>query len=145
MKQAKLLKLWDEISLPHDKAKQEYAPVLHIVGFLVDPRLMQVSMNGEGHNKLVQHVVNFTATVPKGTLHTLHEFQQLAGWINWLFNVFPLLKHALSNMYVKISGKTESHAKIFVSKAVVHDLGWFRSHVNCSNGVYLFQDIDWSE
>ena len=145
MKQTKLLKLWDEISLPHDKAKQEYAPVLRIVGFLVDPKLMRVSMDGEDHDKLIQNSVNFTATAPKGTRHTLQEFQQLAGWINWSFNVFPLLKPALSNMYMKISGKIESHAKIFVSKVVVHDLDWFRLHVNCSDGVYLFQDVDWSE
>jgi hypothetical protein len=36
-KQAKLLKLWDEIGLPHDKSKQEYALTLRIIGFMVDP------------------------------------------------------------------------------------------------------------
>ena len=74
----------------------------------------------------------------------MKEFQQLAGWINWSFNVFPLLKPALSNVYAKIGGKSESHAKIFVSKAVVRDLSWFVSHVESSNGVYLFEDVDWN-
>ena len=55
------------------------------------------------------------------------------------------MKPALSNVYAKISGKTESHAKIFVSKAVVRDLEWFGTHVDRSDGVYLFQDVDWSE
>jgi hypothetical protein len=32
-KQTKLLLLWDEIGLPHEKAKQEYARVLWIIGF----------------------------------------------------------------------------------------------------------------
>ena len=75
-------------------------------------------MDEEDRVRLVQRVMDFTATAPGGTRRTLKEFQQLAGWINWSFNVFPLLKPALSNIYAKIAGKTESHAKIFVSKAV---------------------------
>jgi hypothetical protein len=142
-KQAGLLQLWDEIGLPHDKSKQEYAPVLRIIGFMVDPNLMRVSMDEEDRTKLVKHVLDFSATTPGGTRRTLREFQQLAGWINWSFNVFPLLKPALSNVYAKIGGKTESHAKVFVSKAVVKDLEWFIFHVRNSDGVYLFEDVDW--
>ena len=142
-KQTGLLKLWDEIGLPHDKAKQEYAPILRIIGFLVDPNLMRVSMDDEDRSRLIEQVSDFTATAPGGTRRTLKEFQQLAGWINWSFNVFPLLKPALSNVYAKIGGKDQSHAKIFVSKAVVQDLDWFLSHVRRSNGVYLFENIDW--
>lgn len=143
-KQTKLLKLWDEISLPHEKAKQEYAPVLRIIGFMVDPELMRVCMDEEDRTRLIQRVTDFTVTAPGGTRRTLREFQQVAGWINWSFNVFPLLKPALSNVYAKISGKSESHAKIFVSKAVVDDLNWFKFHVDRSDGVYLFEDVDWS-
>src|SRR5271168_3780726 len=142
-KQTKLLYLWDEISLPHDKSKQEYAPVLRIIGFLVDPQRMRVSMDNTDQEKLIQHVSDFSATAPGGTRRTLREFQQLAGWVNWSFNVFPLLKPALSNVYMKIKGKTQSHAKIFVSKAVIQDLSWFVSHVQRSDGVYLFEDVDW--
>lgn len=142
-KQTKLLKLWDEINLPHDKSKQEYAPVLRIIGFMVDPERMRVSMDEEDRTRLLQRVSDFSATAPGGTRRTLREFQQLAGWINWSFNVFPMLKPALSNVYAKIGGKTESHAKIFVSKAVIRDLDWFASHVRRSDGVYLFEDVDW--
>jgi hypothetical protein len=142
-KQAKLLMLWDEINLPHDKSKQEYAPVLRIIGFMVDPNLMRVSMDEQDRTRLLEHVSTFVATAPGGTRRTLREFQQLAGWINWSFNVFPLLKPALSNVYAKIGGKSQSHAKIFVSKAVIQDLTWFQSHVRLSDGVYLFEDVDW--
>ena len=102
-------------------------------------------MNEEDHNRLIQHVVCFIDTAPGETCHTLWEFQQLAGWINWSFNVLPLLKPALSNIYAKIGGKVESHAQIFVSRVIVHDLDWFVLHVNHSDGVYLFEDVDWSE
>jgi hypothetical protein len=39
--------------------------------------------------------------------HTLHEFQQIAGTINWLFNVFPLLKPGLSAVYNKMRDKSK--------------------------------------
>ena len=70
-KQTGLLKLWDEIGLPHDKSKQEYAPVLRIVGFMVDPNLMRVSMDEEDRTRLVKQVLDFSATAPGGTHRTL--------------------------------------------------------------------------
>jgi hypothetical protein len=142
-KQAKLLCLWDEIGLPHERSKQEYAPVLRVVGFMVDPALMRVSMDSRDKTLLIQHVNDFIATAPGGTRRTLRDFQQLAGWINWSFNVFPLLKPALSNVYAKISGKSKSQAKIFVSNAVVRDLRWFLAHVEQSDGIYVFGDVEW--
>jgi hypothetical protein len=44
------------------------------------------------------------------------------SYINWAINVCPLLKPALSNVYEKISGKSQMHVKIFVSKAFNDDL-----------------------
>ena len=32
-----------------------------------------------------------------------------------------------------------------MNKAVIRDLNWFSSHVQQSNGVYLFEDVDWIE
>ena len=42
-----------------------------------------------------------------------------------------------------MSGKSDSYAKLYVSKAVIRDLNWFISHVLNSDGIYLFQDINW--
>ena len=66
-KQTQLLKLWDEINLPHDKLKQEYAPVLCVIGFLVDPALMHVSMDDTDKDQLIKHITDFVATTPGGT------------------------------------------------------------------------------
>ena len=76
-KQTKLLKLWDEISLPQEKEKQEYRPVLCIIGFNVDPKLMRVSMDEEDHNRLIQHVVRFIATAPRGIVVPYKNFSNL--------------------------------------------------------------------
>jgi hypothetical protein len=78
-KQTSLLKLWDEIGLPHDKAKQEYGPVLRIIGFMVDLNQMRVSMDEEDRERLMRQVSDFSATAPGGTRRTLREFQQPAG------------------------------------------------------------------
>ena len=86
---------------------------------MVDPNDMRVSMDDEDRAKLLQRVSEFVTVAPGGTRRTLRKFQQLAGWINWSFNVFPLLKPALSNIYATIGGKSQTHAKIFVSKAVI--------------------------
>jgi hypothetical protein len=143
-KQTKLLLLWDEIGLPHEKSKQEYGRTLRIIGFMVDPNAKRISMDDEDRIKLIDHITDFVATVKGGTRRTLREFQQLAGWINWSLNVYPLLKPGLSNVYDKISGKTESHAKIYVNKGVVDDLSWFLDHVKVSDGVHFFKTTDWS-
>jgi hypothetical protein len=49
----------------------------------------------------------------------------------------------LSNVYKKISGKTESYMKIFVNKGVILDLSWFVSKIEKLDGIYLFENIDW--
>jgi hypothetical protein len=58
--------------------------------------------------------------------------------------MFILLKPALSNIYDKISGKSQPHALIFVSKAVTDNLSWFISHVESSYGICVFEATDWS-
>ena len=66
-KQAKLLQLWDEIGLSHEKSKQEYGPELRVIGFLVNPNLMRISMDDEDRTRLIQHVTDFIAIAPGGT------------------------------------------------------------------------------
>ncbi|KZT22419.1 hypothetical protein NEOLEDRAFT_661863 [Neolentinus lepideus HHB14362 ss-1] len=55
-KQALLLRLWDEIGLPHEKPKQEYGPNLTIIGFDVDPALMRVTMPSKTHPNAPIHL-----------------------------------------------------------------------------------------
>ncbi|KAF7761778.1 hypothetical protein Agabi119p4_9770 [Agaricus bisporus var. burnettii] len=68
--------------------------------------------------------------------HTLKEFQTLAGWMNWAFNVFPLLRPCLSNIYAKIWSLTDSSKRVTVSRA--------KKHISRSSGVHLLEARDWS-
>jgi hypothetical protein len=111
---------------------------------MVDLNDMQVSMDNIDKSKLLDHVIEFMHIAPDGTRQILREFQQLAGWVNWALNVFPLLKLGLCNVYDKMSSKTEAHTKIFVSQAVVDDLCWLTQIVVGSSGIHIFETMDWA-
>lgn len=75
-KQTRLLCLWDELGIPHEKEKQEFGPVLRITGFQVDPNAMAVTMDHESHEELLTLIHNFAVARKK---HTLKEFQHITG------------------------------------------------------------------
>jgi hypothetical protein len=100
-------------------------------------------MDNKDKLKLLEHVAEFAHTAPGGTHRTLQEFQQFTGWINWVLNVFLWLKLALSNVYEKISSKSNSHAIIYISKAVLDDLKSFRQYVETSSDICVFKATDW--
>ncbi|CCM05756.1 uncharacterized protein FIBRA_07988 [Fibroporia radiculosa] len=74
---------------------------------------------------------------------SLRQFQELAGTLNWSFNVFPLLKPGLSNLYAKMKGKNEPNALIFVNKAIKDDLTWLVQHLHASSGVFFMGTEKW--
>jgi len=66
----------------------------------------------------------------------------LAGWINWAFNVFPLLQPALNNVYSKLKGKGQE-AKVWANTAIREDLLWAREKMKGSNGVLVLKSLTW--
>lgn len=91
---------------------------------------------------LMDHVHDFIKIGPHGAQHTLCDFLQLTGWTNWSFNVFPLLKPCLLNIYANTVGKVKTCAEIYVNNTIVNDLTWFLHHVSVSDGVYVLDVID---
>jgi hypothetical protein len=87
-KQACLLSLWDELGIPHEAKKQVFGSTLRIIGFEVDSDLMTVSMDLQDREKLHAAIMTF-CNHGTPTRRSLHEFQQLAGWINWSLNIAP--------------------------------------------------------
>ena len=139
-KQARLLCLWDELGIPHDKEKQEFGPTLRIIGFEVDPNAMTVTMDAHGRRELVELIRSFAVI---GKRRTLKEFQRVAGHINWALNVFPLLKPGLSALYAKTARKERDLALLRVNAAMVFELNWVSYRVEHSSGVHLLKSVEW--
>ena len=139
-KQARLLQLWDELGIPHDKEKQEFGTVLRIIGFEVDPNAMTVSMDLNARGELIEQIRIFAVA---GKKRTLKEFQRIAGHVNWALNVFPLLKPGLLAVYAKTAGKERDLATIRVNAAVVFELTWVARRVEFSSGVHFLKSVEW--
>jgi len=117
--QVKLLQLWDEINLPHKESKQIFGSPLTAIGIKVDANTLYMTMPPDMLMQLVMVIQEFITTKHK---FALHEWQRLAGWINWSLNVFLLLRPALNNFYTKISGKSAPNKFTRINNAVHTDL-----------------------
>ena len=140
-KQAILLTLWDELGIPHEPQKQLSGANLTIIGFDVDPNNLTVTMPTESKNKLIEHITDFIST--KSRKRPLQEWSQLAGYICWSLNVYPLLRPCLSHIYMKLSDKSLRAANIYINNAVREDLNWFIKHVRTSSGILVYHAVDW--
>lgn len=138
-KQTRLLQLWDDLHLPHERPKQVFGAPLTIIGFEVDPNAMQVTLP---HHKKAELVIELRRFAQKNHRWSLREFQRLAGWCEWSFNVFPLLKPGLSVLYDKIRGKKNAFAQIHVNNALLRELRWLADHVERLDGLHLFRCLD---
>ncbi|PBK84919.1 hypothetical protein ARMGADRAFT_1088068 [Armillaria gallica] len=139
LKQTKLLRLWDRLGVPHSKPKQLFGLQLVIIGFDVDPNAMTATMPTNSKAELVQALQYFASS----NRRNLQEYQQIAGWSNWAFNMFPLLKPGLCNVYAKMQGKTNPFAGIALNNVVKGDLKWLADHIEKSDGVCCFDSTNW--
>jgi len=138
--QVKILHLWDEINLPHKEKKQVHGSVLTIIGIEVDMNALTLSMPPDSLKDLITAITDFITNCRR---FSLKEWQHLAGWMNWSFNVFPLLQPALNNFYAKISGKNAPNRCVQINNAVRADLSWAVSHLEHDSGIHLIQQTCW--
>ncbi|KIY48014.1 hypothetical protein FISHEDRAFT_44120, partial [Fistulina hepatica ATCC 64428] len=83
---AYLLRLWDELGVPHEKRKQEHGTSLVVIGLLVDTLTMTFTMPDQSRYDLVIVLRGFA--IPRQRRPLVH-FQRLGGWVNWALNVYP--------------------------------------------------------
>ena len=57
--------------------------------------------------------------------------------------MFPLLRPALNNFYLKISGKCAPNRYIRINNAVHSDLTWAAHHLEQNSGIWLIHQIRW--
>lgn len=137
--QARLLSLWDEIGIPHKQKKQAFGVRLTVLGLEVDAQAFTFSFSQESKVSLSNELL---AWCRRGVRKRVKEWQQLAGWLNWAFNVFPLLRPSLNNIYAKLKGKTQE-ARVWANTAIREDLKWAKSRLDESDGVHLLKSLVW--
>ena len=139
-KQTCLLRLWDELGIPHEKEKQEFSSVLRIIGFQVDPNAITITMDHDSHEELLTLIRNFAVARKK---RTLKKFQHIAGHVNWALNMFPLLRPGLSAVNAKTADKEHNLATIRVNTSVAHELAWVVCRVESSPGIHMLKSVEW--
>lgn len=124
--QFKLLSLWDELGIPHEPHKQLFRRKLTIIGIEVNANSLTLTLPTQALDDLLTELEEFTAqpVKKKGASWTLRRWQRLAGWMNWGFNVFPMVHPALNNLYPKIAGKDQSLMKMELSRSQIAVLSY---------------------
>jgi len=120
--QHSLLILWDEIRVPHKPKKQVNRPTLPIIGIVVHPNLLKLTLSDVAQAHLSTELLKWSSK--KTVRFPLHHWQKLCGWINWALNIFPLLRPCLNNVYPKLSGKTHQDQNICLNTSVCTDFQW---------------------
>jgi hypothetical protein len=141
--QARLLDLWDDIGLPYEDRKQEFGPTLRIIGFIVDPNAMTVTIPNDARSKLLSAISDFVTSTNTDRRHTLREFQALAGYVNWALNVYPLGRPGLSTLYNKIAGKTRANARIYLNTSIIRELLWLSNYISSAPPLRIFSPVSW--
>ena len=128
--QTALLSLWDTLGIPHKEKKQVSGAPLTVIGISVDPNTMTLTLPLEARERLLEEMTAWSVDPPKAASprednvatpskiskksvqFRLKRWQQMSGWINYAFNVYPLLKPCLNNFYDKMAGKSKPEQRV---------------------------------
>ena len=142
-KQVQLLVLWDFLSCLFEDRKQEHGESLKIIGFWVDPNVGSILLSAETVDDVIGHINTF---LDHGSCcPPLQDWQHLAGHLNWLLNVLPWGRPALSELYSKMSGKSLTNRGIFINRDVCQDLSWLAEVIPRSIGIHFVDSLMWDD
>ncbi|KAI0692779.1 hypothetical protein BC835DRAFT_1277097 [Cytidiella melzeri] len=141
--QVYLLLFWDAINCPYDDNKQCDGPELKIIGFWVNVNLGSISISPSSVADTILAIDQFISEPSRK--HTLREWSRLAGWLNWVLNVFPWGRPAMTEMYRKMSGKLHMLAPVYLNREVVADLTWFKGVMPDAVGVLFVDSGRWTD
>ncbi|KJA30250.1 hypothetical protein HYPSUDRAFT_121749, partial [Hypholoma sublateritium FD-334 SS-4] len=157
--QAALLELWDVLGIPHKEKKQVFGSPLPVIGISVDPNAMTLTLPPEARRRLIDELTTWSTEPRRSEKHddgsapsknskkpvhfTLKRWQQMAGWANYSFNVYPWLKAFLNNFYAKLEGKAKPNQRIYTNTAIRADFRWAKAHIEASDGVHVLKSRFW--
>jgi hypothetical protein len=115
-RQTRLLELWDELGIPHDKEKQLNGPSLPILGYEVDANAMTVKVPDEKKARVIQSLRDYAHD---GKSYTLKELQSVAGSTSALLGLYPHLRPGLRVIFDEM---TRPGTKRTIAKPVARSL-----------------------
>jgi hypothetical protein len=139
--QASLLALWDELRVPHKPSKQVHGETLTVIGILVDPNNLTFSLPDIARQRLTLELEKWSS--PRTIRFPLRRWQKLCGWINWILNVYPLLRPCLNNVYPKLAGKSRRNQHITLNNSVRSDFRWALDTLNSLPPIRILDSIIW--
>lgn len=146
-KQARLLLLWDELGIPHEKRKQEFGAVLSIIGYEIDTKRMQVSLSrstiNEIHEKINEICNRAQTQCGRSTtnLIRLRDLAMLVGTVNRVLDISPLLELGMASTFKEMSGKSKQSDPCNITDDIRRDLTWLSIHLKHVKGRNFFTPI----
>ena len=141
-RQVQLLSFWDEISCPFEDKKQDHGEVLKIIGFFVDINNGTITLTQESIDDIISKIHDFLNTPDRQP--RLSDWQRLGGHLNWVLNVLPWGRPALTELYRKTSGKVRN-PKIFINSTIRNDLTWLANTIPRAIGVRFIDNGMWAD
>jgi hypothetical protein len=142
-KQIQLLVLWEAIGCPFNDAKQLSGSPLKIIGFWVNVNVGTISLDPSSISSLTTSIQTFLGTPSRQP--PLRDWWRLAGHLNWLLNVLPWGRPALTKLYRKMAGKTQGRSGVFINAEVRRDLLWLSDTIPVSIGVRFMDEGMWED
>ncbi|KAM5540367.1 hypothetical protein V8D89_005825 [Ganoderma adspersum] len=140
-RQVRLLLFWAYVMCPFDDPKQLDGRLLKIIGFWNDVVNFTISMPPSVVDAAVEAINRFLSSPDRKA--RLRDWQRLAGHLNWILNVIPWGRPALTEMYRKTANKINPNAWVFLNREVTSDLIWFRDILPSAIGVRLIDQGRW--
>ena len=135
-KQAQLLKLWDELGIPHDEDKQLSGPSLRILGYDVDANAMTVNLPDDKKAKVVQQLRSHAHV---GKPYTIKELQSVAGSVGSSLSLYPRLRPGLSVLFDEMAVQKPGTTKLKVTKDVARTLSELANYLEDAPPVRIQQ------
>jgi hypothetical protein len=104
---------------------------------------MTVTIPNDARTKFLEHISDFMNTAGTDRQRTLREFQALAGYANWVFNVYPLGCPGLCTLYNKIAGKSKPNARIYLNSSLIRELHWLANYIESAPPARIFLTTSW--
>lgn len=125
-KQVRLLKLWDELGIPHEEEKQLFGPSLPILGYNVNANKMTVKIPDEKKDRVVR-LLRSHAKV--GKPYTVNELQSVAGSVSSALSLYPRLRPGLRVLFDEMAKQKPGATNLRVTKDVARSLSGLASYL----------------